>query len=129
MATLAAGGRITTSVVDDETARLASAWASVRAVGSAGDHESALASVMTATARAELDRFDRVQLADVVSVCARARSLSDAGRELFAESRRKKASVNDADRLRKYLARFGLTFEDLTSASPAASPSPSSQRG
>ena len=33
-----------------------------------------------------------------------------AGRELFAASRAKKASSNDADRLRKYLARFGLDF-------------------
>lgn len=33
--------------------------------------------------------------------------LSAAGRELFAASRRSKTSSNDADRLRKYLARFG----------------------
>ncbi len=129
MATLAVGGRITVAVVDAETARLAFAWAAARGTSSVGENDSALAEVMTATARAELDRFDRVQLADVVSVCARARSLSDAGRELFAESRRKKASVNDADRLRKYLARFGLTFEDLGSVSATASPSPASQRG
>ena len=43
----------------------------------------------------------------------RSRSLSDAGRALFAVSRTKKASSNDADRLRKYLARFELRFEHL----------------
>ena len=59
----------------------------------------------------ELDPFDRVQLAEVVRVCRGASSLSEAGRELFAASRRNKRSSNDADRLRKYLARFGLTFD------------------
>ncbi len=63
---------------------------------------------------ADIDRFDRVQLADVLRVCADARSLSEAGRVLFAASRSKKTSVNDADRLRKYLARFELTWGDLS---------------
>jgi transcriptional regulatory protein RtcR len=39
------------------------------------------------------------------------RSLSEAGRMLFTVSRQAKAKANDADRLRKYLARFGLTWE------------------
>jgi len=32
---------------------------------------------------------------------------------LFAASRQDKRTPNDADRLRKYLARFDLTFDDL----------------
>ena len=60
-----------------------------------------------------LDRFDRAQLAEVIRVCQKARSLSEAGRLLFAASRAKKSSVNDADRLRKYLARFELGWSDL----------------
>jgi transcriptional regulatory protein RtcR len=40
--------------------------------------------------------------------------MSDAGRELFAASRQKKKAPNDADRLRKYLARFGLDWRQLT---------------
>lgn len=59
----------------------------------------------------EIDPFDRVQLQYVVAVCRRSRSLSEAGRELFAASRKKRAVANDADRLKKYLARFGLDFE------------------
>jgi transcriptional regulatory protein RtcR len=62
---------------------------------------------------AELDPFDRVQLAEVIRVCRGSRSLSEAGRKLFAKSREQKKLVNDADRLRKYLARFELTFPDL----------------
>ena len=53
---------------------------------------------------------DRVQLAEVVRTCRRHRSLSAAGRELFAASRERRASTNDTDRLRKYLARFELSF-------------------
>ena len=62
---------------------------------------------------ADLDPFDRVQLAYVVETCTASRSLSEAGRKLFAASREKRASTNDADRLRKYLARFGLGWEDV----------------
>jgi transcriptional regulatory protein RtcR len=58
-----------------------------------------------------IDRFDAVQLAEVVRVCRASGSLASAGRALFAESRRAKTSRNDSDRLRKYLARFGLSFE------------------
>ena len=70
-------------------------------------------SALLGQAADDLDRFERVQLEDVVNVCVAARSLSDAGRILFAASRAKKASINDADRLRKYLARFGLTFPQV----------------
>lgn len=60
-----------------------------------------------------LDRFDRVQLADVVAVCSQTRSLSEAGRILFAASRQKKQNPNDADRARKHLLRFGLTWQEV----------------
>jgi transcriptional regulatory protein RtcR len=53
----------------------------------------------------------------VIDVCRRSASLSEAGRELFAVSRLKKANPNDADRLRKYLARFGLSWENVHSQS------------
>ena len=53
---------------------------------------------------------DRVQLASVIEVCKRSRSLSEAGRTLFGASRARKSLANDADRLRKYLARFGVEF-------------------
>ena len=59
---------------------------------------------------AALDAFDRVQLAAVIRTCRQTSSLSAAGRALFAASRAEKSSQNDADRLRKYLARFGLDW-------------------
>jgi transcriptional regulatory protein RtcR len=109
MATLAPGGRINEETVDEELARLEETAAPIRQ-GQGND----LVTKAFGTARAAaLDRFDRVQLEDVLSVCRDAPSLSAAGRELFASSRAERQSVNDADRLRKYLARFGLEIAEL----------------
>ena len=64
----------------------------------------------------EIDPFDRVQLAETIRVCRASRSLSDAGRTLFAAARARRTSANDADRLRKYLARFGLEWNALVAS-------------
>lgn len=108
MATFAPKGRIDVAVVDAEIARLQRLWGS----GPAADD--GLEGLLSADQLAEIDPFDRVQLAHVVAVCRHSRSLSDAGRSLFAVSRTRRASTNDADRLRKYLARFGLDWPLLS---------------
>ena len=72
-----------------------------------------LAEAVLGERAAEVDLFERAQLEVVVRVCRESKSLSDAGRRLFAISRTRKASSNDADRLRKYLARFGLDWETV----------------
>ena len=105
MATLAPAGRITLEVVKAEIVRLDPVATPIEH----GEADEILRRVLGPGAGA-IDRFDRVQLAEVLRVCAGARSLSEAGRELFSESRKKKRSANDTDRLRKYLARFGLQF-------------------
>jgi transcriptional regulatory protein RtcR len=64
----------------------------------------------------QLDRFERVQLADVLGVCRTCRTLSEAGRALFAVSRERRKKANDADRLRKYLSRFGIQWSDVGEA-------------
>ncbi|MCA9704874.1 MAG: RNA repair transcriptional activator RtcR [Myxococcales bacterium] len=110
MATLAPGGRITAAVVDAEVERLRRSWS--RGDGTDADRQ-VLTAVLGAEATDALDLFDRVQLAEVLRVCQRSRSLSDAGRTLFAASRRTRKSINDADRLRKYLAKHGLRWQDL----------------
>jgi len=61
-----------------------------------------------------LDLFDRLQLEAVVRVCRQSRSLSDAGRQLFQASRAQRSVVNDADRLRKYLAKLGLDWGQVS---------------
>ena len=47
---------------------------------------------------------------DVLGVCLRCRKLAEAGRKLFGVSRGRRTTANDADRLRKHLARFGLEW-------------------
>jgi transcriptional regulatory protein RtcR len=113
MATLAEGGRIAVPDVRDEIERLELGWQRPGAA-KLGSGEEILSRYLDATSVAALDRFDRVQLADVLSVCAGSKSLSEAGRALFAESRKRRSSQNDADRVRKYLARFGISFADLS---------------
>ncbi len=112
MATLAPGGRIDEAVVIAEIARLARSWRS-RDDSQSGDQHAFLRRLIGEDAYAGLDRFDRVQLADVVDVCRQSRTLSEAGRELFAVSREQKKSNNDADRPSKYLAKFGIRFSDI----------------
>lgn len=108
MATLAAEGRITRAIVDEEIARLQRAW-----TGIGEGAESLVARLLGPERAAELDRFARVQLEDVLRVCSGCATLSEAGRILFSVSRRAKRTSNDADRLRKYLARFGLEWQPV----------------
>lgn len=106
MATLAPRGRIRVEEVDEEIARLRESW---KRPGSTTDAVDGVG--LGDLLEEEVDPFDRVQLAHVVSVCRRSRTLSEAGRELFCVSRKKRSVTNDADRLKKYLAKFGLDFD------------------
>jgi transcriptional regulatory protein RtcR len=106
MATLAPRGRIRVEEVDEEIARLRESW---KRPGSKADVADCAG--LEDLLEEELDPFDRVQLSHVVSVCRRSKTLSEAGRELFSVSRKKRAVTNDADRLKKYLAKFGLDFD------------------
>lgn len=123
LCTLATGGRITEDDVQAEVARLQADWQRDDGVpGSAGqDDDELLAGVLDTAHLEAIDRFDRVQLAEVVRTCRRHRSLSAAGRELFAASRQRRSKANDADRLRKYLLRFGLDYATVTAAADYAS--------
>jgi transcriptional regulatory protein RtcR len=127
MATLADGGRITEADVREEEARLATSWQTFPANDNSAAplYETTTSTVdlnaidnvlgmhLSQEAIASLDLFDRAQLREVVRVCRAARTLSDAGRQLFSETRKAKSRPNDADRLRKYLAKFGLTWTDF----------------
>ena len=109
MATLAPGGRISIDIAEEEIKRLLASWSAP------GESPSpvGLQEFLDDRQLEELDLFDRAQLAFVVDVCRRSRSLSDAGRTLFGASRTRKTFSNDADRLRKYLARFGVEFSRI----------------
>ncbi|MCV3208131.1 RNA repair transcriptional activator RtcR [Mesorhizobium sp. YC-39] len=109
MATLAPLGRINEEAVRDEIERLTALWRA----GDASDREAILLDVLGLDRQSRIDMFDRAQLAAVLEVCRDSKSISAAGRKLFAVSRLQKTTGNDADRLRKYLSRFDLSFEDV----------------
>lgn len=109
MGTLAEAGGITAAMVHEETARLQRLWRHHQEP--ALQSEVDLAGLLGADAVARLDLFDALQLSSVIAVCRHSRTLSDAGRTLYGVSRQAKSKPNDADRLKKYLARFGLAWE------------------
>ena len=110
MATLCAGGRINVANVEEEIERLRNQW---KGSGAHSVSHAHLDQCLSDDQVRQIDPFDRTQLEEVIRVCKASRSLSEAGRLLFAVSREKKESSNDADRLRKYLARFDLDWKKL----------------
>ena len=111
MATLAPRGRIRTEDVADEEIRLSESWH--RGNQGTDQYSTDLSEFLSSSEIQRIDPFDRPQLANVIEVCRRSKSLSSAGRELFSVSRELRKSKNDGDRLRKYLAKFELEFEKL----------------
>ena len=107
------GGRITLELVEQEIRHIQSRWQHTASATTGSASDSALEQFLSVSQIQELDRFDRVQLEDVLRVCRESPTLSEAGRTLFAASRQGKKTPNDADRLRKYLARFSLSWQDL----------------
>jgi transcriptional regulatory protein RtcR len=110
MATLAEGGRIGVQAVRDEMERLNRSW-------HRGQEQPALQALLPAEQLAKLDLFDRLQLEAVIAVCRESRSLAEAGRKLYSVSRTQRSVVNDSDRLKKFLARFGLSWAAIAPAS------------
>ena len=108
LATLAEGGRIADELVEQEIDRLGKLWGKQDF-----SDQPELTSVLSNEQLAEMDLFDRLQLQSVLAVCRECKSLSEAGRTLFAVSRAQRGSTNDADRIRKYLAKFGLEWASL----------------
>ncbi|MDO5648205.1 RNA repair transcriptional activator RtcR family protein [Paracoccus sp. (in: a-proteobacteria)] len=109
LCTLAPRGRITRAMVADEIATLRAMWR-----GADGNDDQRLLVQVLGAGADQLDPFDAVQLAAVIRACQRSSTISEAGRHLFAVSRAARTSRNDADRLRKYLARFALSWADVT---------------
>ncbi|MBQ7695992.1 MAG: RNA repair transcriptional activator RtcR [Lentisphaeria bacterium] len=106
MATLSSGGRIDLETVREELARKTAAPRKQPDFPGLDGLPPGL--------REGMDLFELIQLQGVLKVCRESRNLADAGKKLFAVSRRARKSVNDSDRLSKYLARYGLTFHDAS---------------
>lgn len=112
-------GVISAEIVHGELQYLRGLWAGEPPVirESAGEQASETARKILGEERWDgLDRFAKAQLADVLLVCRQAQSLSEAGRVLFSSSRLEKSTTNDTDRLRKYLLKFGITWNEIQNA-------------
>lgn len=108
LCTLAPRGRITRAMVEDEIAALESDWKSANS-----NEDFRLIEQVLQDRIQDVDPFDMVQLAQVIRTCRSSPNLSSAGRALFSVSRGKRKTVNDADRLRKYLSKFELDWDSL----------------
>lgn len=109
MATLANGERIGLNDVDAEIRRLQQIWQTRYQQKS----RSILDEILSTEQLVQIDEFDRLQLEGVVKICRQSKSMADAGRHLFAVSRAERQSTNDSDRVKKYLAKFGLSWGDV----------------
>lgn len=123
MATLAPGGRITGENVEEEIERLRAAWHTGDESNEASEScdADALTRLLGKERADALDLFDRQQLAGVLRICHESQTLSEAGRKLFTASRGRRKTTNDADRLRKFLARFDLDWKRVKASSEAVS--------
>lgn len=123
MATLSDGGRITKSLVEEEIERNAPVETTTkeRSPLIIADKD-LLERVLGRDFESRFDSVDIALLAHTIAVCRTSASAAEAAKKLFAVSRRAKTSVNDSDRLTKFLARFGLKFKEILHFFAASSP-------
>lgn len=98
-------------MVDAEIVRLRELW---RVGIQASEPDASLSQYLTNDANAEIDLFDQWQPVAMITICRITKTLSEADQKLYVASRNTRSSTNDADRLRKYLARFGLSWQEVT---------------
>ena len=103
MATLSSGGRIDEKVVKEEISRM-------RKNSKSASENELLSRLLGSDYQEKFDEFDLCQLNRVIEVCRQSKSRAEAGKKLFAVSRKLRNTTNDSDRLGKYLEKFGLTF-------------------
>ncbi len=112
LATLAPEGRITEKCVAREVARLGESWSRGSSNGASSENGDAIIAAVGLMPE-RLDMFERPQLSAVIRTLGESRTLAEAGRKLFGVSRKTREHSNDSDRVRKYLARFGLDARAL----------------
>ena len=105
---MAADGRVSKDLVDEEIALLPKVDSSLAAVS-----KDLVNDVIGPHKANGLDSFVRVQLNDVLTVCRQSPNMAAAGRQLFSESRKTLSRTNDSDRLAKYLSKFDLRWQDI----------------
>ena len=111
MGTLADGGRITTAVVEEEITRLKIKWQSSTKPSSI--NLALIGKILGEEATAKMDYYEQLKLASIIETCRHSNSMAEAGRKLFNVSREHKKSNNDSHRVKQFLDKYSLKFEDL----------------
>lgn len=106
MATFAENGVITIAVVDEEIANLNKKWNDI-----SNKHFPLMEKVLGTEKIGKIDTFYHTQLEEVIKVCYESMNRSEAGIKLYNISRKSKKSINDVDRLSKFLKSFDLSWE------------------
>ncbi|WP_444997442.1 RNA repair transcriptional activator RtcR [Aliikangiella sp. IMCC44359] len=112
MATLSEGGRISQSLVEEEIIRLKDYWSD--GVSANSDPKLNAIELLGEMAANEIDLFDQYLLLGIRQVCQNSKSMADAGRKLFNQSRLNKRSTNDSHRLKQVLQKYNLSFDDVS---------------
>jgi transcriptional regulatory protein RtcR len=109
MATFSTSKKISDNLVKIEIERLKDRWSKLSQIKS----KIMLEKWITENCSREIDPFEMIQLKGVIEICLQHCSLADAARDLFSVTREKLKNPNDSDRLRKYLIKFGLSWDVL----------------
>ena len=109
MATLSNSEKISDKLVNIEIERLKDRWFKL----SRSQFSNSLEKWIKENCNREIDTFEMIQLKGVIEICLQHCSLADAARNLFSVTREKLKNPNDSDRLRKYLIKFGLSWDLL----------------
>lgn len=115
MGTLADGGRITSQVVSDEIQRLKQKWQPF-AKPERDNPMTLVTELLSQQEIEQLDYYEQLKLAGIISTCRDSSSMAEAGRKLFNVSRHNKKSSNDSHRVKQLLVKYNLTFAQIKSA-------------
>jgi transcriptional regulatory protein RtcR len=95
LATLSSGELIRSETVEKEIQRLKQLW-SIQTIQNQSKDVDILLKYLDQTQLSEIDEFDQIQLRGVLQVCENAKSMADAGRQLFAASRQQRNTTMTA---------------------------------
>lgn len=112
LATLSQGELIRRDAVEKEIQRLKQLWL-IQDESYNDKDADILLSYLSPEQLEQIDEFDQIQLRGVLKVCENSKSMAEAGRQLFSVSRQQRNTTNDSDRVKKYLARFGLSWNNF----------------
>lgn len=112
MGTLADAGVIGVDDVELEWKRLMDQWYGSKE-GMSQKNGQSKNSLRKYGVTTDMDVFEKITLEGTLNFIEQYKSMAEAGRHLYACSRKLKSKSNDADRLKKYLSKYSLSWSDI----------------